>query len=422
MNLRGFFVAMLLVLALQPIYLAALMAIDYVAPADRRAAHLVAAFDAGELDPEDKVVPPYNRGNDWDVECVALSIGLAPGASPLHNAVAAARPLPGDPTVCAALANAAARAPGVTWMPYFRYWHGYRIALNPLVAWLPIKAVRLLMLVCLTAALTFLSAEATWLVGRPAALALVAPIVVMTDIWYMWITTADSLSTIFILAGAAWFARRIRHGSGDGALIAAAAVLGSMFNYIDFLLNPPWQPMLLAFLVLAAPPREHGGDRLRKCVSVLAAWSFGYALTWASRWVIAAAILPQGLAVLRDIIEVARYRIDGDEAQLVSHRLLAPSAKALAVVVWQIWHTDWAAMLAMLTPALLPARAVAPGRFAVLAAPAVIPFAWFELMSNHTQIHATIVCRPIASSVGILLAAWILADRTPRFGEAVGTA
>ena len=47
----------------------------------------------------------------------------------------------------------------------------------------------------------------------------------------------------------------------------------------------------------------------------------------------------------------------------------------------------------------------------MLAAPAVIPFAWFELMSNHTQIHATIVCRPIASSVGILLAAWILAAR-----------
>jgi hypothetical protein len=117
MNLRGFLAAVLLVLALQPIYLVALMAIDYVAPADRRAAHLVAAFDAGELDPEDKVVPPYNRGDDWDVECVALSIGLEPGASPLHNAVASARPTPATPTVCAALAAAVTQAPGVTWLP-----------------------------------------------------------------------------------------------------------------------------------------------------------------------------------------------------------------------------------------------------------------------------------------------------------------
>jgi hypothetical protein len=411
MNLRGLFVAVLLVLALQPIYLAALMAVDYVAPADRRAAHLLAAFDAGELDREDKVVPPYNKGDDWDVECVALSIGLEPGASPFHNAVASARPTPATPTVCAALAAAAMRAPDVTWLPYFRYWHGYRIVIDPLVAWLPLKAVRLLMLVLLIAALTFFSVETTWLAGRPAAPAMAVPIVVMTDIWYMWIITADSVSTIFILGGAAWFARSIRNGATDRALIVSAAVMGSVFNYIDFLLNPPWQPMLLACLVLAAPPRRIDRHRLLICAAVLAAWGCGYALTWVSRWIIAAAILPDGLAVLRDIAAVVRYRIDGDEGQLVSHRLLAPSARALAVIVWQVWHTDWAAVLAMLTPALLPAHAVEPRRFAALAVPAAIPFVWFELMSNHTQIHATIVCRPIASSVGILLAAWILSGR-----------
>ena len=169
--------------------------------------------------------------------------------------------------------------------------------------------------------------------------------------------------------------------------------------------------MLLAFLVLAAPPRRIDRHRLLICAAVLAAWGCGYALTWVSRWIIAAAILPDGLAVLRDIAAVVRYRIDGDEGQLVSHRLLAPSARALAVIVWQVWHTDWAAVLAMLTPALLPAHAAEPRRFAALAVPAAIPFVWFELMSNHTQIHATIVCRPIASSVGILLAAWILSGR-----------
>ena len=82
MNFRGLFVAVLLVLALQPIYFMALMAVDYVAPAERRAAHLAAAFETGELDREDKVIPPYNRGDDYGVECVALAIGLEPGASP----------------------------------------------------------------------------------------------------------------------------------------------------------------------------------------------------------------------------------------------------------------------------------------------------------------------------------------------------
>jgi hypothetical protein len=411
MNFRGLFVAVLLVLALQPIYFMALIAVDYVAPAERRAAHLATAFETGELDREDKVIPPYNRGDDYGVECVALAIGLEPGASPLHNAVAAARPLAAAPTLCAPLAAAVTHAPDVTWLPYFRYWHGYRIVIDPLIAWLPLKAVRLVMLLGLIAALTFFSVETTWLAGRSAALAMVVPIVVLTDIWYMWIITSDSLSTIFILGGAGWFARSLRNGASDHALILSAAVMGSVFNYIDFLLNPPWQPMLLAFLLLAAPPRKIDRQRLLTCVAVLAAWSLGYALTWVSRWLVAAALMPDGLAVLRDVVEVVRYRIDGDYEQVVSHRLLAPSARALAVIVWQVWHTDWAAVLAMLTPVLLPAHAISPRRFAALALPAAIPFAWFEIMSNHTQIHAAIVCRPIASSVGIVLAAWILAGR-----------
>ena len=73
MNFRGFFVAMVLVLALQPLYLVALMAIDYVAPADRRAAHLVAAFDARELDPENKVVPPSAFCSRHESICVATN-------------------------------------------------------------------------------------------------------------------------------------------------------------------------------------------------------------------------------------------------------------------------------------------------------------------------------------------------------------
>ncbi len=348
---RGFLVAVLLVLALQPVYLVALMAVDYLAPADRRAVHLAAAFETGQLG---NVVPPYTRGDDFGVECVALGIGLEPGASPLHNAVAAARPLAESPAQCGPLAAAVTRAPDVTWLPYFRYWHGYRVVIDPLIAWLPLKLVRLMMLVLLTATLTFLAVETTWLVGRPAALAMVVPIVVLTDIWYMWIITADSLSTIFILGGTAWFARSLRNGATDRALIVSAAVMGSIFNYIDFLLNPPWQPMLLAFLLLAAPRRKESGDRLLECFSVLAAWACGYALTWASRWLIAAALLPDGLAVLRDVLDVARYRINGDEGQFVSHRLLAPSARALAIIVWQVWHTDWAAVLAMLTPSCCP--------------------------------------------------------------------
>ena len=50
-------------------------------------------------------------------------------------------------------------------------------------------------------------------------------------------------------------------------------------------------------------------------------------------------------------------------------------------------------------------------RFALLVSPLLIPFCWFELLSNHTQIHTWMVYRTAASCFGILIAAAIIASR-----------
>jgi hypothetical protein len=412
---RGIIVAILLVLALQPIYLLALAGLDYVAPVDRRAAHLAAAFEINE-----RVGTPDGVGN-WDTECVALSIGLEPGASPLRNAVTSSRPLPAaQQWACSVLAAAVAHQAGIEWLPYPRYWHGYRLAIDFLIAWLPIKNTRYVMLVLLIATLAFFAAESRKLLGKEAALALAVPIVVITEMWHMWVVILHAISTIAVLAGAAWFARRLRSGTRVGALIATAAVLGSTYNYVDLLINPPWQPMLLAFFMVAAPRRVDGPHSLFDAGMIVIAWFGGYALTWASKWIIAAALSPNGIGVLQDIADVVRYRLDGDYLQVVDHHLLAPTKKVLALTFLQVWQTPWAAALVMLTPALLPSHRIMPRRFLLLASPSLIPFLWFELLSNHTQIHATFVYRPVASSVGILIAAWILA--APEKALAVQTA
>jgi hypothetical protein len=408
--LRSFFFALLLVLALQPAYLLALLALDYVAPAERRAAHITAAFADRSLDRDQNPVKPYDTGGNWDIECIGLALGLQPGASALQNAVAGAWPTGGH-NVCAGLADAAAGKPS-NWVPYTRYWHGYRVVIDPLSAWLSINRARLVTLALLIAALAFLAAESRQLIGASAALALVAPTIVITDLWRIWFIMTNAVSTMVILAGAAWFARLIRNpASTETALIAAAAGLGSVFNYVDFLINPPWQPALLAFFVLAAPRRAM--HPILMCLLVLAAWSCGYALTWAIKWVISAALSPNGMAVFADVADVVRYRLDGDYEQMVDHRFLAPSAKAISFTFTQIWQVQWVTALTLLTPFLMPALRDWR-RFSLLAVPAVIPFLWFELLSNHTQIHLTLTYRSVATSVGILLAAWIIASSDPQ--------
>jgi hypothetical protein len=376
--------AALLVLALQPLYLLALVATDYVASPELRRERMAHR-------------PPPPRGGDDTIECVALAIGLEPGGIGLHNAIMAARPL-SEGTPCQSLPATIANDPAVTWLPYPRYWHGYRVLLDPLTAWIPMYPVRYLMLAAMIAALTWFAFELRSLAGADVALALIVPTVVLTDLWINWNYAAQTIAIIVIFAGSAVAARKAR--SPDSNLILIAAVFGSLFNYVDFLVNVPWQPMLIAFVALAAR------RRVPETFAIVVAWFAGYSLTWASKWAIAVA----AGASWSDIFEVITYRLNGDAPGYVRHHFLAPTSKVLDY----LYHETRSAMLflLLLPTLLLPVRKW-PNlkRFALLSSPLLIPFGWFELLSNHTQIHTWMVYRTAASCLGILIAAAIIASR-----------
>ena len=235
--------AALLVLALQPLYLLALVATDYVAPPEVRRERMQRIPSAPDND---------------NIDCVALAIGFEPGGVGFHNAILAARPL-SEGTPCDSFPATIAKKPGVTWLPYPRYWHGYRVVLDPLTAWVPMYPVRYLMLAAMIAALTWFAFELRFLVGADATLALIVPTVVLTDLWINWNYAAQTIAIIVIFAGSAVAARKARYP--DSNLIVVAAVFGSLFNYVDFLVNVPWQPMLIAFVALAARRRISGDFR-----------------------------------------------------------------------------------------------------------------------------------------------------------------
>src|SRR5258705_1280543 len=74
-------------------------------------------------------------------------------------------------------------------------------------------------------------------------------------------------------------------------------------------------------------------------------------------------------------------------------------------------QTQVAMMFVFLLPVLLVVRCSFDlSRFAVLVAPAMIPFVWFEALSNHTQIHTWFTYRPVASSIGIVISAALIAS------------
>jgi hypothetical protein len=374
------------VAVLQPLYLTILVATDLIAPPRARIVHL-----------QDQ---PLMSTPD-DVECVAEGIGLEPGASSVRRAIAAARPMSKVAgTACSALYDAAtANDAAIFWYPFDRYWHGYRVIMDPLTAWFSWRTAQYIGLALLAAALIYFAWASAGLIGWVATTALLFPTLVLTDLRSLWTQPYAVPAACLIFAGAGWFAGRI---GKDRDLLIAAAVLGSIFNFLDFLINPPWQPMLLAFFMLAA------GRGIRSVAAVLVCWFLGYALTWASKWGIAVAYGGDWDYIWQTIL----YRIDGSFEQRVDHRLFASSLKVINVFAGAAdrWWT-----VVLLIPLLI---VVAPRpdlrRWALLASPALFPFVWFEVLRNHTQIHAWFAYRPIATSIGIVLAAWVLAGRLDR--------
>ena len=177
---------------------------------------------------------------------------------------------------------------------------------------------------------------------------------------------AQTLAHIIIFAGSAVAARKARYP--DSNLILVAALFGSLFNYVDFLVNVPWQPMLFAFVALA------GKRRVPEAFVIVVAWFAGYSLTWASKWAIAVAAGTSW----SDIFDVIAYRLNGDAPGFVRHHFLAPTQKVLAY----LYHETRSAMLflLLLPTLLLPVRRWPnPRRFALLSSPLLIPFGWFEL-------------------------------------------
>src|ERR1700748_1115094 len=129
--LKRLCLGLLLVLALQPIYLLALVATDYVASPERRLERMQGVN-----------LTPVSTTE----ECVELGTGLQPGVAGLYNAIMSARPLADKGVPCDFLLAATAKDPSVTWWPYPRYWHGYRVLIDPWLAYLPIYPLRFLLL------------------------------------------------------------------------------------------------------------------------------------------------------------------------------------------------------------------------------------------------------------------------------------
>ena len=403
--------AFVLVLCLQPAYFLAMTNLDRVVSHERTWQHIRDAFTAGVLETSFHSRNQFIDSGDRYTDCASLGIGLQPGVSAAVEGITAPRPASADNHACDDLKTAATNPADAFWGRTERYWNGYRLYSAPLASAVPILALKLINLLVLVLVSVAFVLQAAKLLGAGATIGLCAPVLFCCDYVRIWHVTPHTVSTAVILGGAALFAAAVRGQAGLVKLVLLSALSGSIFNFVDFLVNPPWMPMLLAFFVMAMPAPLTRRQKLAVALLCVGAWFGGYAVTWFFKWVFAYVVDP-AFDVRTDVLTTMVFRLDGDYGKVI-HVPLFPTLKTFAAAIVN-WGMPLTAFFAIVIGKTLKGRAFDRSLFFWLAWPVLIPIVWFETLSNHTQIHTMFVIRSAAAAFGVAVAAALIAANVTR--------
>jgi len=406
------------VLLLQVIYAAALIGVGAHTDLAAARAHIREAFADGVIAWDRDPRWFFNRGGHDFTECQAWNITLDDGRSAADIAF-----LPGlhfdTEGPCESLTKTAAALPSTKFWSYQRYWHGYRLYTWPMIQWFSLQTVRIVNALLILGALIWLYREFRAAIGHVAAPVFFLVLMSLSDIWRLWVNTPHAVAMVVILAGAALFAGVYRRWPDSRSAILLAAVLGSVFNFVDFLSTPPMAPLLLAFIVLAwGEVRDTSANiarRLFRAALVAASWFGGYALTWLAKWVLAILISPDSHAALADILGQIELRTYGEDSPGdLSFMPLLPTTLMIIQCFISVGSITVAILFAAIVRHLLRNWSDFDWRkFFVLAAPVLITTLWFEVLSNHTQTHSHFTYRSQAAAIAVVFAAAVLSIKAP---------
>lgn len=364
---------------------------------------------------------PRTSMGDWVdkySECGGLSVGLVhAGFSGRLRNVLADRVVSGCGPLQHLVFGYSSHAGGTEEaFPEFRYWNGYRVLERPLVAWFGLPTTRSIVAALLIGSLIFFVAmigkAAGWLTGA----ALVVPLLLTTDFLDLPQSLNHAISMSALLVGAAGVAAIVMKKGPRPVWLAGAALLsGAVYCYLDVFLTPP---LALGLTVAAAaissyqslPTYRRSSQLALTSVVAGAAWLAGWAFTWATKWLISAVLFGPAF-VQRNIAGEMARRLGGTMNGKLD--LSFGAATRLNLATWLYGNPIRKELILACTGVALLFMLVGVARYrgaglreiALLFAPGLLPFAWFEALRNHSEIHAWITYRSLALTLGLAMAA-----------------
>lgn len=293
---------------------------------------------------------------------------------------------------------------------YPRYWHGYQVILRPLTVVFQVQEVRYLGMLVFHL-LFFWSA---WLMAKKTkpVNAMLYVLTVSTGYIVFLPVCLQFLSTFLVLFVSLIVLLSRYDKDKPMRLMLYFFIIGMVENFFDFLTYPIITlgiPLILLLWMRVRDEKANFKNNFWFMFRASVSWFLGYALTWISKWLIAAGIL--GIRYFWRTMSVVQYRLEGSEEEPLDRLgtirknlkswmnvqddgIITWSKVALLIIVVALILCIWKKVKDLRTVA-----AYVPILFV-----AAYPYIWYLVMSNHSQIHHWFTYRAqLVALFGILI-------------------
>lgn len=274
---------------------------------------------------------------------------------------------------------------------YSRYWHGYQIFLRPILVFINYGNIRqlyglvLIILIGLNFFLLAKKLDVFIAMGLLISLYCVRFYTFFLSMQFANVFIIMLLFNLYLLTRKADVLKR--------NFYLPFFIVGSITNFIDLLTVPMITlgvPLLLLLYYKVSNSGKTEEISIQYLFEILSSsifWGLGYGLTWVSKWFFATIVLRKN--IILNALNKALFRAEGNKDYPLNRSEMLHNN--IGLIINKFWLISFTIIISMVVVIVIYKKDVVKKHFNVnslyLIVTALLPYIWYMVLANHSQIH-----------------------------------